>query len=167
MVRILVALGSNVGDVEPQIHAAWQAVVARLRLQRPALSPLVRSAPAEGVLGGDFANAVGSGETDLAPMAVLRALQEIEQASGRNRAREGAGRARTLDLDLLDWGGERMDTRTLSLPHPRLASRDFVLVPLQSVAPDFVDARTGRDLPAMLAALDTRWNLPVRGPLGD
>ena len=160
MARILVALGSNVGEVDAHVRAGWQDVVDALQLETPALSPLVHSAPAEGVTGGEFANAVGAGVTHLTATEVLHALQVIERRHGRDRGREGVGRARTLDLDLLDWDGVVIDSPALDLPHPRLADRDFVLVPLLAVAPDFVDARSGRDVPTMLGALHTHWNLP-------
>ena len=107
--------------------------------------------------GGQFVNAVGAGDTDLTPHTVLTLLLAIERSLGRDRLREGTARARSLDLDLLDWQGVRLDEPHLQLPHPRMAQRDFVLLPLAQVAPNFVDARSGQPIAALLADLPQHW----------
>lgn len=157
MERIVIALGSNLRDPVVAVGQGWAAVCQRLQLRAPRLSHIVRSAPAEGARGNLFANAVGIGETDLQPLQALALLQAIEQDFGRDRTREGHHGPRTLDLDLIDLGGARIDSEDLALPHPRLAGRDFVLAPLAEVAPDFVDVRSGRGVGALLAALPRRW----------
>lgn len=157
MARILIGLGSNLGDATGHVIAGWTAVCAAVPLRDPVLSRLVRSSPAEGAGGGPFVNAVGIGHSDRVPLAILLILQEIERQFGRNREAEGRYGARTLDLDLLDVGGTCLDGPTLTLPHPRLQDRDFVLLPLAQVAPDFVDARSGRSLAEMHAGLSRRW----------
>jgi 2-amino-4-hydroxy-6-hydroxymethyldihydropteridine diphosphokinase len=153
MPRVLIALGANLGDAERHVRAGWRAAVGLLALRNPLLSQMFHSAPAEGVGGGRFVNAVGVGETSLSPHAVLCLLLAIERSLGRDRQREGPSRARALDLDLVDWHGMRLDDPQLQLPHPRLAQRDFVLRPLAEVAPDFVDVRTGQSIAQLLARL--------------
>ena len=159
MARILIALGSNLGDAERHVRLGWRATVGVLALRKPLLSQLFFSDPAEGVGGGRFVNAVGVGETDLSAHAVLTVLLAIERSLGRDRMREGTVRARSLDLDLLDWQGIRVDDVDLQLPHPRMAQRDFVLLPLAEVAPDFVDARSGLAVSALVAGLNRRWTI--------
>ncbi len=159
MARILLALGSNLGDAERHVRDGWRAAVGALALRKPILSQLFYSDPAEGVRGGRFVNAVGVGETDLQPHAVLTVLLAVERSLGRDRLREGQDRARALDLDLLDWQGVRLDEADLQLPHPRMAQRDFVLLPLAEVAPDFVDARSGQTIDALVAGLTRRWTI--------
>ena len=156
MARVLIALGSNLGNAERHVRLGWRATAGLLALHNPQLSDLFRSEPAEGVAGGMFVNAVGVGETDLGPRAVLALLQAIERSLGRDRRREGLARSRSLDLDLLDWQGVQHEEADLQLPHPRLHQRDFVLRPLAQVAPDFVDARSGWPVARLLAALPSR-----------
>lgn len=153
MARVLIALGSNLGDTERHVREGWRAAVGVLALRNPALSQMFRSRPAEGVSGGPFVNAVGVGQTDLPPHTVLTLLLAIERSLGRDRRREGPSRARALDLDLLDWQGVRIDDAQLQLPHPRLAQRLFVLRPLLDVAPEFVDVRSGLSIDRLLAGL--------------
>ena len=159
MARVLIALGSNLGDAKRHVRAGWRAVVGLLALRNPQLSQLFLSVPAEGVGGGTFVNAVGAGETSLSPQAVLTVLQAIERSLGRDRQREGLARARSLDLDLLDWHGVRLDAIGLQLPHPRMDQRDFVLLPLAEVAPNFVDVRSGQTINALLSGLPRRWTI--------
>lgn len=153
LARLLIALGSNLADPAAALQLGWRCAVDALRLRRPQLSRIYRSAPAEGALGDDFANAVGVGYTNRSPEWVLAHLQRIETAFGRDRAYEAAGHRRPLDLDLLDQDGRRLDRPDLQLPHPRLGHREFVLRPLLEIAPDFVDARLGERASDLLARL--------------
>lgn len=153
MPRVLVALGSNLADPAGAIRLGWRVVCTQLGLADARCSDAVVSLPAELATGGPFVNAVGSGNCALSPQQVLEILQRIEAAFGRDRHAEGHHGARPLDLDLLDWGGLVVDTPTLQLPHPRLADRAFVLQPLAQIAPDFVDARTGKSIAALLDEL--------------
>lgn len=95
-------------------------------------SPFYRSAPVQ-ASGPDFINAVAELDTTLAPLELLDALQALELRHGRERPYKNA--PRTLDLDLLLYDGQRMDTPRLTLPHPRLHERAFVLYPLRDLAP--------------------------------
>jgi 2-amino-4-hydroxy-6-hydroxymethyldihydropteridine diphosphokinase len=95
-------------------------------------SPIVLNA-AQGGAGRDFANAVALVESSLQPPAMLSRLKSLEREFGRRRGRRWG--PRVLDLDLVLWSGGRFGSRGLTVPHPRLASRSFVLHPLAAVAP--------------------------------
>jgi 2-amino-4-hydroxy-6-hydroxymethyldihydropteridine diphosphokinase len=128
-----VGIGANLGDARANVQDA----IARLaRLPHTRLlkhSASYRTAPIDSS-GPDYINAVACVDTELDPHALLAALQDIEQAHGRERPYRNA--PRTLDLDLLLYGSEIVDTATLAVPHPRMLERAFVLAPLLEIAPD-------------------------------
>ena len=95
-------------------------------------SPIVLNA-AHGSAGRDFANAVALVESDLEPRTMLKTLKAIERAFGRRRGRRWG--PRVLDLDLVLWSGGPFRSRRLTVPHPRIAQRSFVLGPLAAIAP--------------------------------
>jgi len=130
-----VGLGSNLGDRAGAIERALAALAALPSTTLVARSSLYRSAPLDAP-GDDYLNAVVHLRTALAPLALLHALQEIERAAGR--VRPFANAPRTLDLDLLLHGDAVLASETLTLPHPRLHARAFVLAPLAEVAPAVV-----------------------------
>ena len=132
-----VALGANLGDARATVS---DAIAALDRLPQTWLlraSALYRSAPWE-ASGPDFINAVAAVETGLDAHELLRALQALELQAGRERPYRNA--PRTLDLDLLLYGDAVIDTPDLSVPHPRLFRRAFVLLPLAEIAPALVTA---------------------------
>jgi 2-amino-4-hydroxy-6-hydroxymethyldihydropteridine diphosphokinase len=136
-----VALGANLGDPKATVLAAF-AALANLPESRVArCSSLYRTAPVGILSQPDFVNAVALLETTLAPEALLDALLDIEARFGRIR-RERNG-PRTLDLDLLLYDDIELDLPRLTLPHPRLHLRAFVLLPLAEVAPDLAIPRRG------------------------
>lgn len=166
MVRILVALGSNAMDSPRFVGDGWLAAVAALGLVGARLSRVVVSRPAEGVDGGAFCNAVGAGDCDLPPAIALARLHDVEASFGRTRTPGAPPAARTLDLDLIDWGGRVIAEPGLTLPHPRLHQRDFVLAPIAELEPTFVDARSGRSVAELLRDLPERFIVPAaEGPL--
>ena len=131
--RALVALGSNLGDRRASLEEGLQALAG---LGRVAVSPLWTETPDESGRGPDYLNTVALLETDGDdPRALLEALLRAELRLGRDRA-QGRNAPRTLDLDLLLYGEQVLHTPTLTLPHPRLHLRAFVLVPLAEIAPD-------------------------------
>ena len=99
----------------------------------------------------DYVNGAVLLATTLPPMALLRALQAIEAAGGRQRSVPNA--ARTLDLDIIDYDGQMCDTPAVVLPHPRAHERDFVLLPLADVAPGWRHPRLGCSVEALSARL--------------
>lgn len=128
-----VALGANLGDPVATVRAAALALAGLPDSRLIAVSSLYRTAPV-GLLGQpDFINAVAALETTLPPGALLDELFAIEARFGRQRSVRNA--PRTLDLDLLLHGATRCDDSRLTLPHPRMHERAFVLAPLAEIAP--------------------------------
>lgn len=132
MHRAYIGLGANLGDAAAQVEAALAALAAEPGCTLVARSAVYRSAPLDAG-GPDYANAVAALDTGLAPHALLARLQAIEQRFGRERPYPNA--PRTLDLDLLLHADAVLDTAALTLPHPRLHQRAFVLRPLAEIAP--------------------------------
>ncbi len=130
-----IALGANLGNAERALHAAVQQIAELPSTQVTAQSSLYRSAPLDAE-GPDYLNAAVAVSTRLAPGQLLKALQRIEDAHGRARPYPNA--PRTLDLDILLYGDARIDTPTLTVPHPRMLQRAFVLHPLAEIAPQRV-----------------------------
>lgn len=149
--RAWVGLGANLGDARAALAAAFAAldVLPGTRLVRR--SSLWRSAPVDAA-GPDFHNAVAELDTALAPAELLAALHAIEAAHGRERPYRNA--PRTLDLDLLFYGEELIDTPSLVVPHPRAHLRAFVLRPLLELEPGFEHPRLGPLAPWSAAAAD-------------
>jgi 2-amino-4-hydroxy-6-hydroxymethyldihydropteridine diphosphokinase len=131
--RVFVGLGANLGDAEATVQAAFEALARLPGTRCVARSALYRSAPVD-AQGEDYINAVAQLQTKMLPAVLLKALQAIEERFGRERPYRNA--PRTLDLDLLLYGQQRIDTPRLTVPHPRLHERAFVLVPLAEIAPD-------------------------------
>jgi 2-amino-4-hydroxy-6-hydroxymethyldihydropteridine diphosphokinase len=127
-----IGLGANLGDARATLAAALVELAALPDSTLRAASSFYRSAPFE-ASGPDFINAVVCLLTRLAPQALLAELQSIERAHGRERPWRNA--PRTLDLDLLVYGDERIAMPELTVPHPRLHERAFVLRPLAEIAP--------------------------------
>ncbi|MFB2801899.1 2-amino-4-hydroxy-6-hydroxymethyldihydropteridine diphosphokinase [Shewanella seohaensis] len=136
MTLVFVALGANLEDPKAQLDNAVTALSALAESQSLKVSPYYGSAPMGDVVQPDYINAVASFETSLAPIALLDALQEIENTQGRVR-KERWG-PRTLDLDLLLYGDAIIDEPRLKVPHYGMKERSFVLVPLAAIAPDLV-----------------------------
>lgn len=131
-----VALGSNLGDRIGQMRRALDLLERGGRLRVRRTSPVYQNrAVGMGEGADDFLNAVVEVSTELEPLALLDACLEAEQQLGRTRSREG-WRPRTIDLDLLFYQGAAIREERLTLPHPRIAERDFVAVPLADLAPD-------------------------------
>lgn len=128
-----VALGANLGDPATTLRAAFGALANLPESRVVRCSSLYRTAPIGNIQQPEFINAVAKLETTLAPESLLDALLEIETRFGRLRAEKNG--PRTLDLDLLLYNNQEMDLPRLSLPHPRLHLRAFVLYPLAEIAP--------------------------------
>ena len=142
---VLLSLGSNSGDSAPSLVRAVQKLANQVEIT--ALSALYRSAPVGYTNQPDFLNLVYAGETPLAPDSLLAEVQQIEHALGRVRSfRDGP---RTIDIDVLAYGELVLDTPELTIPHPRMARRAFVLVPLAEIAPEWrhpILRKTAREL---------------------
>jgi 2-amino-4-hydroxy-6-hydroxymethyldihydropteridine diphosphokinase len=134
-VRVHVALGANLGEPASVLRQAMAAMERMTRTRVMKRSSLYLSAPVDSS-GPDYVNAVVELSSTLPAAELLRALQAIEADFGRERPYRNS--PRTLDLDLLLYGAARIDSAELTVPHPRMRERAFVLVPLAEVAPDLV-----------------------------
>jgi 2-amino-4-hydroxy-6-hydroxymethyldihydropteridine diphosphokinase len=143
-VRAYIGLGSNLGDREANLGLAleWLAKLPSVRVE--ATSPVYESAAVGPGDQGPYLNAAVELSCEQAPQALLEALLSIELRAGRDRGAEvERWAARTLDLDLLFYADACIDQPGLSVPHPRLHERNFVLEPLCDLAPSFVHPREG------------------------
>ncbi len=131
-----IGLGSNLANPVAQVLQAMQAIDCLPETRVLARSSLYRSAPVGYLDQPDFINAVVKVETTLAPLALLHALLALEQENGRTREFQNA--PRTLDLDLLLYDDMQHHEHGLTLPHPQMHQRAFVLQPLLEIAPDCV-----------------------------
>lgn len=129
-----IALGANLGDPAATVNAAFAALAELPQSMLTARSALYRTAPVGILDQPEFVNAAARITTQLAPEALLDQLLAIEQRFGRIRAERNG--PRTLDLDILLYDDLVIDTPRLTLPHPRLHLRAFVLYPLADLAPD-------------------------------
>lgn len=137
-VTAYVGLGANLGDAVAAIKRSLQDLDRLPYSRLAAQSSLYRSAPVDAT-GPDFINAVAALETCLTGPELLSALQAIEQHAGRKRPFPNA--PRTLDLDLLLFGSGYIDSPQLTVPHPRMNTRAFVLLPLAEIAPASVTSQ--------------------------
>jgi 2-amino-4-hydroxy-6-hydroxymethyldihydropteridine diphosphokinase len=132
-VRAYLGLGSNLGDRRAHLEGAVQGLAAAPEVILVAVSPVYETTPVGGPPQGDYLNAVVALDTDLDARGLLGLAQELERRAHRVRG-ERFG-PRTLDVDVLLVGDERVDEPDLQVPHPRLAERGFVLAPLADLDP--------------------------------
>lgn len=153
--RAYVALGSNLGDSRQHLLDAIEALAALPQIAVIARSRIYRTPPWGVTDQPDFLNAVLALETTLPPHDLLDALLAIERAAGRQRSGERWG-PRTLDLDLLHVAGQTINDERLTLPHPHIADRAFVLLPLHDVAPEL-------DIPGQGKVVELLRNVDAQG----
>lgn len=162
MNKAYISLGSNEGD---RLNYLREAV---LKIQQQIGSLTELSSPYEttawGFEGADFVNAcIGILTTDP-PIRLMEKLLAIERSLGRVRPTATGYSARTIDLDLLFYEDHRVDSERLTLPHPRISQRNFILIPLSEIAPDFVHPQNGMSIRALTAASPDSF-IPIRLPL--
>ena len=146
--RAYVGLGSNLGEREATLWKALEGLGATEGIEVLAVSSFRETDPVGVVDQPRFVNAAAALETSLSPRDLLERLLGVERSLGRDRAVEERWGPRTVDLDLLLYGGESIDEPGLEVPHPRLTERAFVLEPLLELDPDLrlPDGRPLRDL---------------------
>lgn len=148
--NVAIALGSNLGDREAQLRGAISALIPLLAQLH--VSSFHETEPID-VAGPQplFLNAAAVGDTQLSAPAILDVLLSTEQRFGRERPYEHA--PRTIDLDLILYGDQIINTPTLRVPHPRFRERLFVLEPLVEIAPGWIDPVTGKTISQLLIEL--------------
>jgi 2-amino-4-hydroxy-6-hydroxymethyldihydropteridine diphosphokinase len=133
MHQAFIALGSNLQDPQAQVERALQTIANTPRIKLIKASSLFKTAPIGYDNQPDFINAVAEIETDLSPLELLHTLLAIEAKHGRERPFPNA--PRVLDLDVLLYANVELNTAELTLPHPRMHTRGFVMLPLAEIAP--------------------------------
>jgi 2-amino-4-hydroxy-6-hydroxymethyldihydropteridine diphosphokinase len=161
--RVFLALGANVGDRRQNLRMALRLLASRCEIV--AVSSLYRSAAVVAESdspGPDYLNAVCEVETELSPQDLLALAKEIEHAIGRRPTARWA--PRPIDIDLLLYASEVIDTPALIVPHPRMGERSFVLAPLAELAPQLVHPSSGQTAAAMAAAIEPAGLERIEGP---
>ena len=150
--RVFLALGGNLGEPRQAFAAAARKLQHHPQVKLVAAAPLYRTPPVGGPADQpDYLNTVIELETDLSPQQLLAFCRKIEDAAGRTRSVHWG--ARTLDLDILFYAQHVITTPELTLPHPRLQQRHFVLLPLADLAADFIHPQLQASIAELLAQL--------------
>nr|WP_240608337.1 2-amino-4-hydroxy-6-hydroxymethyldihydropteridine diphosphokinase [Dehalogenimonas alkenigignens] len=148
-VTVYLGLGSNLGDRKRNLALAVEAVSRDLHVNQ--LSPVYETEPWNVAPQPRFLNMAIEAQTTLSPSDLLDYVKNLERMLGRAAA--GPGQPRVIDIDILLYGDQVLDTPALTLPHPRLAQRAFNLVPLNDLDPELKHPATGRTAAEMLSAL--------------
>lgn len=160
---VYIGLGSNIGDGERQIRKSLRLIASVRGVTVQRVSSFYLSEPVGGPAQPWYHNAVVGLQTTLAPAELLDALQRIERTRGRERGERNA--PRTIDLDILLFGGRIIHSDRLTVPHPRMCDRRFVLEPLAEIARSAVHPARGETIEALLSLLGDRHAVIRKGAL--
>jgi 2-amino-4-hydroxy-6-hydroxymethyldihydropteridine diphosphokinase len=151
-IPVYVGLGSNLDDPRAQVERACQMLAAIAETHFVSRSSLYRTPPFGQIAQPEFVNGVAALLTQVAPHEFLARLKQIESSMGRVKPAQRWG-PRRIDLDLLVFGAQVIEEAGITVPHPGIAERAFVLVPLADIAPDLYVPRLGR-VATLLARVD-------------
>lgn len=152
--QVYLGIGSNMGDKKRFIDDAVNAIKQNPRIRETRLSKLIGTAPYGGVEQDDFLNGAIALKTLMTPWELLDFLHELESRAGRERKIHWG--PRTLDLDVLYYEGFISEDVSLTVPHPDMANRNFVLEPLKEISPYYKDPVTGKTVEKMLKELNDK-----------
>ncbi len=162
MATVFLGTGSNLGDREANIQKGIALLKEHEDIEVTSVSVLVETEPEGGLAQGKYLNGALQLKTDLLPLDLLTQLKMIERRLGRAKGEPNA--PRPLDLDILFYDDVVIvDGKNLTIPHPRLASRVFVLKPLSEIAPDFVHPRLKKTVRELLGQLENAKNHEFQG----
>ncbi|VAX42844.1 2-amino-4-hydroxy-6-hydroxymethyldihydropteridinepyrophosphokinase [hydrothermal vent metagenome] len=150
---VYLGIGSNLGDRARHVQHALDHLGTLDQTRLVAVSAVIETAPVGPIEQGAYLNAAAAIETGLSPRELLGALHTIERAQGRDREQEARWGPRTLDLDILVYAELRIAEPGLTIPHPRLHERLFVLGPLAEIAPELIVPGRHQTVGELLAAL--------------
>jgi len=163
--RAFIGIGSNLGDRAANYREAIQRIAQIPQTRVVRQSSIYETEPV-GDLKGAFLNGVIEVETELAADVLMRRLLAIERVMGRKRVRgrkptRGKYRPRIIDLDLLFFNKETIDTRAVTVPHPRLQERLFVLAPMSELAPTLIHPKLNKSISEMMASLKSPFRVTL------
>ncbi|QLK85313.1 2-amino-4-hydroxy-6-hydroxymethyldihydropteridine diphosphokinase [Staphylococcus sp. 17KM0847] len=153
MVEVYLGLGGNIGDREQQLRAAIEHLNAYKEIEVISISPIYETKPVGYVEQPDFLNVCVCIETTLKPHDLLAIGLAVE--AELHRVRDVRWGPRTIDIDILLYGDDVIETSQLVVPHPRMTERAFVMIPLNDIAPDVVEPRSGKKISQLVNTDDT------------
>ncbi|MFI5352460.1 MAG: 2-amino-4-hydroxy-6-hydroxymethyldihydropteridine diphosphokinase [Candidatus Binatales bacterium] len=164
--RAFIGIGTNLGDRGANYRVAIQRIAELPESRLVRQSSIYETEPV-GDMKGAFLNGVVELETELAPEVLLRKLLAIERVMGRERSKgrkppaRGKYKPRMIDLDLLFFDKEIVETRTLQIPHPRMQERRFVLAPMSELAPSLMHPKLNASISELLAGLKSPYRVAL------
>ena len=144
MVDAYLGLGGNIGEREVQLKTAIAQLDNHSQIEVIAISPMYETKPVGYVEQPDFLNVCVHVQTSLTPHELLKVGLDVE--ANLHRVRDVRWGPRTIDIDILLYGNEVIETETLVVPHPRMTERAFVMIPLNDIAPDVIEPRSGQPI---------------------